>query len=165
DEIGRFRVYFPPGVGPGAGEQAALQVYADALAAALHDTATHEQLHRVLARSIHDAQHDPLTGLLNRGALLARGETAVQLVPHAEPVALLLVDVDHFREINDTLGHAAGDGVLTVTAERLRAAARPGELVGRLGGDEFALLVPGVAIDPAGPRPRGGAGGRSAIRV
>ena len=122
--------------------RAALQSYADALAAALHDTATHEELHRLLARSVHDAQHDPLTGLLNRAALLAHGETAVQLVPHAEPVALMLVDVDHFREINDTLGHAAGDEVLTVTAQRLQAAAGPGELVGRLGGDEFALLVP-----------------------
>jgi diguanylate cyclase (GGDEF)-like protein len=141
DEIGRLRVFFPEQAGPGNGELAALQSYADALAAALHDTATHEELHRLLARSAHDAQHDPLTGLLNRAALLARGETAVQLVPHAEPVALLLVDVDHFREINDTLGHAAGDEVLTVTAQRLAAAAGPGELLGRLGGDEFALLV------------------------
>jgi diguanylate cyclase (GGDEF)-like protein len=148
DEIGRLRVYFPAGAGPGSGEQAALQVYADALAATLHDTATHEELHRVLARSIHDAQHDPLTGLLNRAALLARGETAVQLLPHAEPVALLVVDVDHFREINDTLGHAAGDEVLAVTAERLRAAAGPSDLVGRLGGDEFALLV----TEPAAER-------------
>src|SRR5690606_23941039 len=85
--------------------------------------------------------HDPLTGLLNRAALLAHGETAVQLVSHAEPVVLLLLDLDHFREINDTLGHAAGDEVLRVTAARLRAAARPGELLARLGGDEFALLV------------------------
>jgi diguanylate cyclase (GGDEF)-like protein len=141
DEIGRLRVFFPPGTGPGDGEQAALQVYADAIAAALHDTATHEELHRLLAKSTHEAQHDRLTGLYNRAALLAHGETAVQLVPHASPVALLLVDVDHFREINDTLGHAAGDEVLVVTAQRLRDAARPGELVGRLGGDEFALLV------------------------
>jgi diguanylate cyclase (GGDEF)-like protein len=141
DEIGRLRVFFPPGIGPGDGEQSALQVYADALAAALHDTATHEELHRLLAKSTHEAQHDPLTGLFNRAALLAHGETAVQLVTHASPVALLLVDVDHFREINDTLGHAAGDEVLVTTAQRLREAARPGELVGRLGGDEFALLV------------------------
>ncbi|MPZ27877.1 MAG: EAL domain-containing protein [Micromonosporaceae bacterium] len=142
-EIGRLRVHFPEPGGPGDGELSALQSYADALAAALHDTATHEELHRLLARSVHEAQHDPLTGLLNRAALLARGETAVQLVPHAEPVALLLVDVDHFREINDTLGHAAGDEVLTVTAQRLRAATGPGELLGRLGGDEFAVLVTG----------------------
>jgi diguanylate cyclase (GGDEF)-like protein len=141
EEIGRLRVLFPVYAGPGDGELAALQSYADALAAALNDTATHRELHRLLARSAHDAQHDPLTGLLNRAALLAHGDTAVQLLPHAEPVALLLVDVDHFREINDTLGHAAGDEVLTVMAQRLGAATGPGELVGRLGGDEFALLV------------------------
>jgi diguanylate cyclase (GGDEF)-like protein len=162
-EVGRLRVLFPAHAGPGEGELAALQSYADALAAALHDTATHEELHRLLARSVHDAQHDPLTGLLNRAALLAHGETAVQLVPHAEPVALLLVDVDHFREINDTLGHAAGDEVLAVTAQRLRAAAGPAELVGRLGGDEFAMLV----TDGAGGGPgRGPAEGlqRRALR-
>ncbi|QSB13948.1 bifunctional diguanylate cyclase/phosphodiesterase [Natronosporangium hydrolyticum] len=141
-EVGVLRIYFPEQAGPGNGEYTALRVYADALAAALQDTATHEELHRLLERSVYDAQHDRLTGLLNRAALLARGETAVQLSPHGSPVALLLVDVDHFREINDTLGHAAGDQVLTVTAARMREHAQPGELLGRLGGDEFALLVP-----------------------
>jgi diguanylate cyclase (GGDEF)-like protein len=150
DEIGQLRVHFPEQAGPGDGEHAALQAYADALAAALHDSATHEELHRLLERSAHDAQHDPLTGLLNRSALLARGETVVQLVPHGAPVALLMIDVDHFREINDTLGHAAGDEVLAVTARRLRQQVRPGELIGRLGGDEFAMLVggsPGASLE------------------
>jgi diguanylate cyclase (GGDEF)-like protein len=165
DEIGRLRVHFPVHAGPGNGELAALQVYADALAAALHDTATHEELHRLLARSVHEAQHDPLTGLLNRAALLARGETAVQLLPHAEPVALLLVDVDHFREINDTLGHAAGDEVLRVTAQRLRVAARPGELLGRLGGDEFALLVTDSSAGLAGLQRRAVRRGRDLVSL
>jgi diguanylate cyclase len=149
-EVGRLHLHFPPSAGPGNGDAAALQAYGDALAAALHDTATHAELHELLARSAHDAQHDTLTGLLNRSALLARGETAVQLVPHAGPVALLLVDIDHFREINDTLGHAAGDEVLAVTAGRLRDAMRPGELLARLGGDEFALLVTDQPADPDG---------------
>jgi diguanylate cyclase len=149
-EVGKLRLHYPPAAGPGPGDEAALQAYGDALAAALHDTATHAELHELLARSAHDAQHDTLTGLLNRAALLAHGETAVQLVPHASPVALLLVDVDHFREINDTLGHAAGDEVLKVTAARLRDAARPGELLARLSGDEFALLVTEPAPVPGG---------------
>src|SRR5690606_5458580 len=86
----------------------------------------------LLARSARDAQHDPLTGLLNRATLMARGGTAIQLVPHARPVALLLVNIDHFREINDNLGHAAGDEVLRVAAARLRAATGSGELLARL---------------------------------
>lgn len=149
EQIGVLRLHFPPEVGPGHGDDAATQAYADALAAALHDTVTHAELHQLLAKSAHDAQHDPLTGLSNRSTLLAHGETAVQLMPHAEPIALLLVDVDHFREINNTLGHAAGDEVLKVTASRLGEAARPGELLARLGGDEFALLVTNGA--PGGP--------------
>lgn len=150
-QIGLLRVYFPDPE-PGDEELSAMQAYADALAAALHDTATRDKLHQVLTQSTHDAQHDPLTGLLNRAALLARGETAVQLMRHGAPVALLLVDVDHFREINDTLGHAAGDQVLAVTGQRLGEAAGPGDLVGRLGGDEFAMLVtepPGDTLEEA----------------
>jgi diguanylate cyclase (GGDEF)-like protein len=140
-EIGRLRVHFPPFAGPGTGELAALRAYADALSAALQGTATHQQLHQLLDRSVRETQHDPLTGLLNRAALLALGDTAIQQAPHAQPVALMLIDVDHFREINETLSHAAGDEVLRVAARRLRDAAGPGELVGRLGGDEFAILT------------------------
>lgn len=152
-EVGQLRVHFPQLVGPGHGEEAALQAYADALAAAVQDAVTHQEVHRLLTHSAAEAQRDPLTGLLNRAALLTRGETAVQLSRAASGVALLLVDVDHFREINDTLGHAAGDEVLKVIAHRLRGVARPGELLARLGGDEFALLV----TDP--PRPGGRRGG------
>jgi diguanylate cyclase len=154
DRIGTLRLHFPRTAGLGNSDQAALQAYADALAAALHDTVTHSELRQLLARSAHDAQHDPLTGLLNRVTLLTQGETAVQLVPHARPVALLLVDIDHFREINDTLGHAAGDEVLAATAARLRDAAGPAELVARLGGDEFALLVPDAPGGPGEALPR-----------
>lgn len=160
EPIGTLRVHFPSNAGPGSGDDAALQAYADAVAAALHDTVTHAELHQLLTRSAHDAQHDPLTGLLNRATLMTRGETAIQLVSHARPVALLLVDVDHFREINDTLGHAAGDEVLRTAAARLQAATRPGELLARLGGDEFALLVTDPAPGPAGVLPEAIARGR-----
>src|SRR5690606_31347095 len=152
-QVGLLRVHFPRLAGPGHGEDAALRAYAAALAAAVQDAVTHQEVHRLLTRSAAEAQRDPLTGLLNRAALLTRGETAVQLSRATSGVALLLVDVDHFREINDTLGHAAGDEVLKVIADRLRAVARPGELLARLGGDEFALLV----TDP--PRPDGRRGG------
>jgi diguanylate cyclase len=165
ETIGDLRVHFPRTAGPGDGDQAALQAYADALAAALHDTVTHAELWDLLAQSAHDAQHDQLTGLLNRATLLAQGETAVQLVPHARPVALLLVDIDHFREINDTLGHAAGDEVLIVAAARLRDAAGAGELVARLGGDEFAVLLPDAPNGAGGALKRAVRRGRDLVQL
>jgi predicted signal transduction protein with EAL and GGDEF domain len=167
DEVGQLRLHYPKLAGPGTDDDAALLAYGDALAAAVHEAATHHELQRLLAHSASDAQHDPLTGLFNRAALLARGETAVQLTERAAPVTLLLVDVDHFREINETLGHAAGDEVLQVTAQRLQAAAGPGELVARLGGDEFALLVtepPATSDGASGGAGRNRTARRSAAR-
>jgi diguanylate cyclase (GGDEF)-like protein len=91
------------------------------------------------------ANHDPLTGLANRAAFHARLE-AVLAAPERRggTQAVLFVDLDDFKDVNDTLGHAAGDELLCVVAARLREAVRPGDLVARLGGDEFALLLDGV---------------------
>ncbi len=99
------------------------------------------------------AYHDTLTGLLNRLALRERLASEIDLsIDTGLPVALLLLDLDNFKLINDTLGHDAGDAVLVKAAERLRAAAPDATAVGRLGGDEFALIVPSVdaANDLAG---------------
>ena len=93
------------------------------------------------------AQTDTLTGLPNRTLLSAR--TAESLAESGDdPTALLLLDLDRFKEVNDTLGHHVGDRFLQVIARRLAAAVRPSDLVVRLGGDEFALLLPGT--DAAG---------------
>jgi diguanylate cyclase (GGDEF)-like protein len=154
EEIGLLRVDFPASVGPAHRDVMALQAYADALAAALHDAATHHELRDRVARAARDAQHDPATGLLNRAAILSRGETSLQLAAEGADAALLLLDIKRFREINDTLGHSAGDEVLRVAARRLAAAAGPDELLGRLGGDEFALLVTGVPAGPGDPQRR-----------
>jgi diguanylate cyclase (GGDEF)-like protein len=129
------------GMRVGHRDEVALSAFADALSAALHDAATHRELRLMAARSSYEAIHDPLTGLVNRGALLARGDSALRLLDREHPVALLLLDIDHFKEVNDTLGHAAGDELLQVIAARLGELAKPGELLSRLGGDEFALLV------------------------
>ncbi|MFG2878862.1 GGDEF domain-containing protein [Streptomyces sp. NPDC048337] len=91
-------------------------------------------LHRRLAAT----RRDPLTSLLRRDAYTAR---ARRLLARHDDVAVLVVDQDHFKTINDTMGHAAGDTVLTATAARLTAWAGPHGVVGRLGGDEFAVVV------------------------
>ncbi|WP_304605217.1 putative bifunctional diguanylate cyclase/phosphodiesterase [Actinotalea lenta] len=82
---------------------------------------------------------DELTGLPNRRSMLASTDHAIQ---HRGPVSVLLLDLDAFKDINDSLGHAVGDLVLIDFAERLRDAVDPGSSVARLGGDEFAVLVP-----------------------
>ena len=66
--------------------------------------------------------HDPLTGLVNRAALLTKGDHALRQLGHDHPVALLLLDINQFKEVNDTLGHAAGDELLRLTANRLGTA-------------------------------------------
>ncbi len=88
------------------------------------------------------AQVDALSGSYNRSAFM---ESATELLHRAEPLqspmALALIDVDHFKQINDTYGHSAGDQVISRVAELLRNSARSVDLVGRLGGDEFVILV------------------------
>jgi len=92
------------------------------------------------------ATHDGLTKVLNRAAFSERLSAAVDTVnAHGGAVAVLFVDLDRFKAVNDQLGHAAGDRLLTSTARRLRAAVRPGDSVGRLGGDEFAILLDPIA--------------------
>jgi diguanylate cyclase (GGDEF)-like protein len=92
-------------------------------------------------RVAHLALHDPLTGLANRAGFAVALERAA-----ADPdgASLLLVDLDHFKQVNDRHGHAAGDAVLVEVAGRLRAAMRPQDTVCRLGGDEFAVIALGV---------------------
>ncbi|GIJ58837.1 hypothetical protein Vau01_063530 [Virgisporangium aurantiacum] len=127
-----------------------LNAYGDALAASLHDAATNSELRALTERSDHDANHDPLTGLVNRSALLARGSARLGALDTAAPVALLLLDINHFKEVNTTLGHKAGDSLLEIIAERLSARSAPADLVVRLGGDEFAVLFAGTgAQQPA----------------
>ncbi|MBC3304693.1 diguanylate cyclase domain-containing protein [Pseudomonas sp. SWRI18] len=90
----------------------------------------------------HKANHDSLTGLPNRAFFESRLIRALRIAARAkEQVAVLYLDSDRFKEINDSFGHAAGDAVLVAIAERVRAQLREDDLVARLGGDEFAILL------------------------
>lgn len=97
------------------------------------------------------ARFDALTGLPNRAEAISRLDAALE-----EPrtpgscVGILFCDVDHFKTINDTLGHAAGDAVLSTLAKRIRQGVRQGDTVGRMGGDEILVVLPGLrSLDDA----------------
>lgn len=95
-----------------------------------------------LARLSHE---DPLTGLANRRAWdHALAEQVEEARSHGSDLAVLLWDINHFKEVNDELGHAVGDAVLVAAARSLRDVAGSGRMVARLGGDEFAVLAPGL---------------------
>jgi Amt family ammonium transporter len=101
---------------------------------------------RLEARLQHDALHDALTGLPNRALFLDRLSLAFtrRSRSRGQNCGVLFLDLDRFKEINDTLGHAAGDALLVAVAERLRGALRPQDTAARLGGDEFAILVENI---------------------
>ncbi|HEX8630477.1 MAG TPA: bifunctional diguanylate cyclase/phosphodiesterase, partial [Catenuloplanes sp.] len=138
--VGVLRLRFRGPVSFNEPEEYKLNTFASALCTAVRNAAAYAELERIAADNAHAATHDPLTGLANRRALLDRGTELVGEPSSDGLTALLLIDLNHFKEVNDTLGHAAGDRVLCTVADRLDAAKQPGDLVARLGGDEFAVL-------------------------
>jgi diguanylate cyclase (GGDEF)-like protein len=104
-------------------------------------SAIHEQ-ERLQRNLAHQASHDALTELPNRGEALVLVERALHRSRrHDQPVGLLFVDLDHFKQVNDSFGHAAGDELLRVVSARMEATVRGGDAVCRLGGDEFVIVV------------------------
>lgn len=98
----------------------------------------------------HQATHDHLTGLWNRGMILAELDKEINRASHESgSVAVAVADLDHFKAVNDTHGHAGGDAVLQVTARRIQAVLRSYDAVGRLGGEEFLLLLRGCNREEA----------------
>jgi diguanylate cyclase (GGDEF)-like protein len=121
----------------------ALETYAGHAAIALSNARLVEQLER-------EASTDPLTGLANKRAFeLAYGTELSRAARQDHPVALVLIDIDDFKGVNDTFGHPFGDRVLVAVAKALRSAVRAHDTVARLGGEEFAMLVPNADLGDA----------------
>lgn len=96
------------------------------------------------------ATRDPLTGALNRRAFLERAESELDRCSRdGAPLSFVIVDLDHFKNVNDTWGHAAGDEVLKTLAETCRSVLRPADAFGRFGGEEFVALLPDADADDA----------------
>jgi len=98
--------------------------------------------HKMLA----DALRDPLTGVLNRRGFEKEAATGIR---NSEQGAVLYLDLNHFKSINDRFGHQAGDALLKAFGHRLEFCLRPEDVLGRLGGDEFAIVLPGVSVEDA----------------
>lgn len=143
-----FRLPIGPGdelvVDPGrelsSEELSFVRAVANTLASALGRVRTEQRMR-------HEALHDPLTGLANRTLLRDRLEHAIaRSERERSETGVLFIDLDNFKEVNDSHGHAAGDAVLVESARRLQAAVRPGDTVARIGGDEFVAVC--EHVDP-----------------
>jgi diguanylate cyclase (GGDEF)-like protein len=97
----------------------------------------------------HKARHDPLTGLMNRAALIDAVERHVAGATGTTTISVLFVDLDGFKEVNDALGHETGDAVLVDAARRIVGAVPSHALTGRLGGDEFLVVLPATQLPDA----------------
>ncbi len=135
--LGMLDLSLPPNQQLSERERHLFTAFADAVSSHLVNA-------RLLSRQVHEATHDGLTGLGNRTLLLRRCEAALEQRQAGEVVALLLLDLDRFKQVNDTLGHAAGDVLLQQVAARLTDQVRREDLVARLGGDEFGILLTGI---------------------
>lgn len=109
-----------------------------------HEDITHQL--SLETRIAHLALHDGLTGLANRTHLDERFEQALESTDAGQSIAVLCLDLDHFKEVNDTLGHAVGDALLKTVAERIKSCVRRTDTVARVGGDEFVVLQ--ISMDP-----------------
>ena len=140
--VGELRLTFNGSVRLNRREQQVLTTFAHSVAVTLVNAALHDSSQLEAQRHAHQASHDHLTGLANRVHLYDQVERCLSL--DQGTTALLLLDLDHFKQVNDTLGHAAGDVLLQHVSARLLEAVGDASVVARLGGDEFAVLLTGL---------------------
>jgi len=123
-------------------EQELLIAFAENASLAVTDAKTVDALHAAVDDALHQALHDPLTGLANRVRFLDRFDHAIKVRRRADfEIAVLYLDIDDFKQINDRFGHVVGDCLLTEVGKRIGRSVRTGDTVARLGGDEFAVLI------------------------
>ncbi|MET8150013.1 putative bifunctional diguanylate cyclase/phosphodiesterase [Actinoplanes sp. NPDC049668] len=144
EAAGVLRLHFRKPVRLSDSEHNKLRIFASSLYTAIRNARAYAELTRINAENAYAAAHDPLTGLANRRELLEQATEVFRTRKADGMCAMLLIDLNHFKEVNDTLGHGAGDEVLREVAKRLEESASPGDLVARLGGDEFAVLFTGL---------------------
>ncbi len=122
--------------------------FAEHASLALNDESAKQAIAEALEAAVHEAGHDSLTGLSNRATLIVEiGRLSAELQRSGETAVVLFVDLDRFKLINDTAGHAVGDEVLRVTADRLRTSVRAGDTVARLAGDEFVVVCRDLGVE------------------
>ena len=138
--IGTFAFYFRESRSPSRWHQRIVDACVHLGALAIERKEARTQIARL-------AYHDMLTGLPNRAQLLELINQAIADCPAEKQLALIFLDLDHFKDVNDTLGHSAGDALLIEFTKRLRARIQPSDLLGRLSGDEFVIVLPNC--DPA----------------
>ena len=142
--IGTFAFYFRECRAPSRWHQAIVDACVHLGALAIERNEARAQIARL-------AYQDMLTGLPNRAQLRGLISQAIEACSQGKHVALAFLDVDNFKDVNDTLGHSAGDELLIQFAERLRAQIQTGDMLGRLGGDEFVIVLPNRDAAEASP--------------
>jgi diguanylate cyclase (GGDEF)-like protein/PAS domain S-box-containing protein len=108
------------------------------------------ELHQLKETLKHQAMHDALTGVPNRRAFFDQAERLLSAAHrHSQPLSVIMLDIDHFKRINDSYGHYVGDNVLAAVAKHCVSLLRAGDMLGRIGGEEFAILLPQTGLEAA----------------